>query len=109
MQKLLVGFLFILAAPCFAVVPPSAGQNAADDLGALKQKMDASKGTVDRETLPGAAIYHARCQQCHEGQASKAPSRTFVEMMTPESIYRALSQGIMQTMAAGLSDADERN
>ena len=109
MEKLLLGLLLTLAAPAFAVVPQSSGPNAAEDLGALKQKMDASKGKVDRETLPGAAIYHARCQHCHEGQAAKAPSRTFVEMMTPESIYGALSQGIMKTMAAGLSDADERD
>jgi polyvinyl alcohol dehydrogenase (cytochrome) len=71
--------------------------------------MDASKAGVDREKLPGAAIYHSRCQHCHEGQAPKAPSRTFVEMMTPEAIHSALSAGIMRGQAAGLSDTDERH
>jgi polyvinyl alcohol dehydrogenase (cytochrome) len=82
---------------------------APDDLGALRQKMDSSKAGVDREQLPGAAIYHARCQHCHEGQIAKAPSRTFVELMTPEAIYRALSVGIMRIQTAGLNDADERH
>jgi len=53
------------------------------DMTSLRAKMDASKSAVDREQLPGAAVYHSRCQLCHEGQAPKAPSRTFIEMMTP--------------------------
>ena len=68
-----------------------------------------AKPAVDRETLPGAAIYHQRCQSCHEGQAPKAPSKTFVEMMSPESIHRALTVGIMQRQAAGLSEDDRRH
>ncbi len=74
------------------------------DMPSLRAKMDASKNAGDREQLPGAAVYHSRCQLCHEGQAPKAPSRTFIEMMTPESIHRALTVGIMQQQAAGLSD-----
>jgi polyvinyl alcohol dehydrogenase (cytochrome) len=79
------------------------------DLGVLKQKMDASKSGVDREGLPGAPIYHSRCQSCHEGQAPKAPSRTFVEMMAPEAIHRALTIGVMRRQATGLTDADARH
>jgi polyvinyl alcohol dehydrogenase (cytochrome) len=91
-----------------AAAPPSADGRAGDVSG-LREKMDASKAPADRESLPGAAIYHGRCQFCHEGQASKAPSRTFLEMMAPESIYRAVSVGIMQRQAAGLTDADKRH
>ena len=71
--------------------------------------MDPTKTGVDREKLPGAALYHQRCQHCHEGQIAKAPSRTFIELMTPEAIHRALSVGIMRTQTAGLSDEDERH
>lgn len=78
------------------------------DMTSLRAKMDASKSAVDREQLPGAAVYHSRCQLCHEGQAPKAPSRTFIEMMTPESIHRALTVGIMQQQSAGLSDDAKR-
>ena len=107
-QSLFALLLSLLAVTAGAVVPQSATPPASsDDFDALKQKMDASKGPTDRERLPGAAIYHERCQHCHEGQAPKAPSRTFVEMMTPESIRRALTVGIMQQQAAGLSDLDK--
>ena len=109
MHKLLLGVMLGTAVIPAGAVPPAAGGAPQDDLGALKQKMDASKAGIDREALPGAAIYHERCQHCHEGQAPKAPSRTFVEMMTPEAIYRALSAGIMQTQAAGLSEPDQRH
>lgn len=115
-HKMSLGLLLCGAAlSAAAVTPPArpapqpAAGAAASDLNALKQKMDASKAGVDREKLPGAAIYHQRCQHCHEGQAAKAPSRTFVEMMTPEAIYGALSGGIMRGQASGLSDADERH
>ncbi len=64
---------------------------------------------ADHEAMPGAAVYHARCQACHEGQAPKAPARTFIEMLTPEAIHQALSVGIMQQQAAGLSDDDKRH
>jgi polyvinyl alcohol dehydrogenase (cytochrome) len=93
-----------------APAPGDAGTGtSAEDLTALREKMDASKSGGNRERLPGAAIYHQRCQLCHEGQVPKAPSRTFIEMMTPEAIHRALSVGIMQQQAAGLSDADKRH
>jgi polyvinyl alcohol dehydrogenase (cytochrome) len=92
-----------------SAVPPPSADGEAKEVAGLREKMDASKTAVDREQLPGAAIYHQRCQFCHEGQASKAPSRTFLEMMAAESIYRALSVGIMQGQAAGLADDDKRH
>jgi polyvinyl alcohol dehydrogenase (cytochrome) len=134
MGKVLAALIFgIVALPAGAVVPASvaapasaaAPANAAapggappsvsgtgapsGDLSALRDKMDASKTGADREKLPGAAVYHGLCQHCHEGQAPKAPSRTFIEMMTPEAIDRALTVGIMKAQAAALTDADKRN
>src|SRR5882672_4025532 len=100
------------AVPLPPPVPAPSGTDAgtgAKDLTALREKMDASKSGGDRERLPGAAIYTQRCRLCHEGQVPKAPSRTFIEMMTPEAIHRALSVGIMQQQAAGLSDPDKRH
>ena len=109
MKDMYLGLLLCAAGVPAAAVPPPGSNVAPDDLLALKQKMDASKTDIDREKLPGAAIYRERCQRCHEGQAAKAPSRTFVEMMTPEAIHRALAAGIMRRQAAGLSDADDRH
>jgi polyvinyl alcohol dehydrogenase (cytochrome) len=88
---------------------PSSGATGGDEFSTLRDKMDASKSGVDRETLPGAVVYHRVCQSCHEGQALKAPARTFLEMMTPEAIDRALTIGIMQQQAASLSADDKRN
>lgn len=109
MNKLLFAVILGLCALRAAAAVPETNQAPPSDLNALRQKMDASKSSTDRERLPGATIYHGRCQVCHEGQAPKAPSRTFIEMMTPEAIHRALSVGIMRTQAAGLSDEDERH
>jgi cytochrome c5 len=62
-----------------APAPGDAGTGtSAEDLTALREKMDASKSGGNRERLPGAAIYTQRCQLCHEGQVPKAPSRTFI-------------------------------
>ena len=110
-NALVIGLLVILAEIAHAVPPPAPSSHAAggDEFSTLHDKMDASKSGIDRETLPGAAVYHRVCQQCHEGQALKAPARTFIEMMPPESIVRALTVGIMQQQAAGLSDQDKRD
>jgi polyvinyl alcohol dehydrogenase (cytochrome) len=110
MTRILLSVLgLLLSVPAAAAVSAPAPTPGKQAMSALEAKMDASKQAVDRETLPGAAIYHARCQMCHEGQAPRAPSRTFIEMMSPESIHRALTAGIMQRQAAGLSDEDRRH
>jgi len=90
-------------AECVAIDAPNA------KITELRAKMVAPKVGTDPESMPGAAIYHRVCQQCHEGQAPKAPARTIVGMMTPEAIDRALTVGIMREQAASLSDADKRN
>ena len=92
-----------LGAGAIGVSPAPSGA-AAD----LKTAMDATK-PVDREAMPGAAVYHGVCETCHAGQAPKAPAKTFIEMLTPEAIHRALSVGIMKQQAAALSDTDKRN
>jgi polyvinyl alcohol dehydrogenase (cytochrome) len=110
-NALAITLLVIFAQIALAVPPPATPGHGAggDEFSSLHDKMDASKSGIDRETLPGAAIYHRVCQQCHEGQALKAPARTFIEMMPPETIVRALTVGIMQQQASGLSDQDKRD
>jgi polyvinyl alcohol dehydrogenase (cytochrome) len=101
--------LLCVAMTASAIPPAPPAGGGSGDLDALRDKMDAAKSGVDRETLPGAAVYHGICQNCHEGQAPKAPSRTFLQMMTPEAIDRALTVGIMKQQGAALSVADKRN
>lgn len=69
---------------------------------------DSTAAPPDPEKLPGAAVYRSTCSACHEGQAAKAPSRTFLQMMPPEAIYDSLAVGIMAPIAKHLSD-DEKH
>src|SRR5690242_11218348 len=101
---LLLAFLLFAFLPVAAsTAPPSS-----EELEKFRASMEA-KASVDRESLPGATVYRARCQMCHEGQAPKAPAKTFVQLMRPEAIYDALTAGIMQAQAAGLSDDDRKH
>lgn len=70
---------------------------------------DAPAAPPDPEKLPGAPVYKAVCSSCHEGQAAKAPSRTFLQMMPPEAIYDALDTGIMAPIAKNLSDEEKHH
>ena len=109
MRMLLLALMLNVLPPAaiLAAVPPPANAPP-QDLDALRDKMDASKAAGDREKLPGAAVYREHCRICHEGQAPKAPSRTFLQMMTPEAIDRALTVGIMQRQAATLTADDKK-
>jgi polyvinyl alcohol dehydrogenase (cytochrome) len=108
MRTLLAALMLnVIAQTAVLAAVPSPPDPPPQNLDSLRDKMDASKPAVDRETLPGAAVYRAHCQICHEGQAPKAPSRTFLQMMTPEAIDRALSTGIMQRQAATLTADDK--
>jgi polyvinyl alcohol dehydrogenase (cytochrome) len=86
-----------------AVSPPPP-----DDLSDIKAKMNASQ-TGDPEQKPGAAVYREHCAQCHEGQAQKAPTKTFLSLMSPEAIYDALALGIMRPMAARMNDEQKHH
>jgi polyvinyl alcohol dehydrogenase (cytochrome) len=53
----------------------------------------------------GEKVYAERCAQCHEGGVPKAPHKMFLQMMATDAIHRALTTGIMQQQATGLSEA----
>jgi polyvinyl alcohol dehydrogenase (cytochrome) len=48
----------------------------------------------------GAEIYGGSCGGCHEQGLNRAPQRFMISQMTPESIRRALTEGVMRGMAA---------
>lgn len=56
----------------------------------------------------GRALYEAHCESCHGGGVSKAPQMSLLEIMSPQSILRAMQSGVMQTQAAGMSEAEQR-
>ncbi len=63
----------------------------------------------DRDALPGKQLYTKNCAGCHEAQVYKAPHTTWLELMSPPVLYRAITQGIMQAQAAHLPDSDKRH
>jgi len=63
----------------------------------------------DRDALPGKALYIENCAGCHEAQVYKAPHTTWLELMSPQVMYRSLTDGIMQSQAAHLSDVDKQH
>lgn len=58
----------------------------------------------------GGEVYNGLCGTCHEKGLNRAPQRAMLSLMTPESIYRALTTGVMkeQAEAAELTDDDKK-
>ena len=63
----------------------------------------------DRDALPGKPLYIEHCAGCHEAQVYKAPHTTWLELMSPQVLYRSITEGIMQSQAAHLSDEDKQH
>ncbi len=57
---------------------------------------------------PGAEVYGAVCASCHDEGLDHAPHRSMLRLMSPDSIFTALSQGTMRPQAEGLSDEQMR-
>ena len=55
----------------------------------------------------GGQLYNKACAACHEQGLDRAPHRSMLLLMSPYSIYRAMSEGVMQVQSAGFSDADK--
>ncbi len=58
----------------------------------------------------GGEVYNGLCAACHDTGLNRAPQRAMLSLMTPESIYRALTAGVMkeQAEAAELTDDDKK-
>jgi polyvinyl alcohol dehydrogenase (cytochrome) len=54
-----------------------------------------------------AQSFAEHCAVCHDG-AGPAPSPSKLRQLSPESVYAALTSGIMRTQAQDLSDAEKR-
>jgi polyvinyl alcohol dehydrogenase (cytochrome) len=65
---------------------------------AAAQNDDAAAGS-------GQALYRARCASCHDGGASRAPSRAAIDEMSQENIRFALTKGSMSEQGATLTTA----
>jgi polyvinyl alcohol dehydrogenase (cytochrome) len=61
----------------------------------------------------GEELFNTRCAACHLNPDpvvnAHAPSKEDIARFTPNSVYSALSEGLMRLQATGLSDGDMRN
>ena len=78
-------------------------------LGAMDEQYAWVGDLGDRDALPGKQLYIENCAGCHEAQVYKAPHTTWLELMSPQVLYRSITEGIMQSQAAHLSDGDKQH
>jgi len=83
----------VLAAFCLAVASQ-----------AVAVQVEAVSGTDNSDLHPGQAVYDSVCATCHEAGVPRAPSQKMLFFVAPQAIYRALTEGVMQPMAASLND-----
>ncbi|HEY1091674.1 MAG TPA: PQQ-binding-like beta-propeller repeat protein, partial [Burkholderiaceae bacterium] len=57
--------------------------------------------------IDAEAVFKAHCAVCHEPAVNRAPSRDELRTRTVQDVFEALTNGVMQPMAANLS-ADEK-
>ncbi len=85
-----------------AVAAPTGGEASADAY------RDANGNISEATRAKGENVYNGLCVACHQTGVNRAPQRFILEQTAPESIYRALTKGVMQEQAAGLSDDDKK-
>lgn len=51
----------------------------------------------------GESIYEQRCAACHDNPVNRIPPKIVIGMLPPDTVVTALTQGKMQSMAAGLT------
>jgi len=56
----------------------------------------------------GSKVFSDVCAACHVSGVGHAPSVYILKIMTPESIYNALTNGAMRVQAQNLADADKK-
>jgi len=87
--------------------PDSDDGEIGDTPGALSEEELSSDFSMANATSHGGQIYTRVCATCHERGLNRAPQRAMLLLMSPESIYRAMTKGVMRAQAVGLSDADK--
>jgi polyvinyl alcohol dehydrogenase (cytochrome) len=99
-MKLHVFALFgaILAVGCTEAEPPTQPTDQSQPAEAQPE-----------EAHPGQAIYDGTCASCHDNVMPRTPHKALLTRMTADSVYNALTVGMMQENAADLSDDEKRS
>ena len=60
-------------------------------------------------TAQGQVVYQGHCSQCHDTGAVHAPSRQSLQLVSPETVFGALSAGgVMAGPGSSLTDDQKR-
>lgn len=96
LRKLLCTAVAALLVGCFAWVVPAFGQ------------LKGGGGVLP--VAPGEAVFYKACAQCHAGPhpASRAPNLQSLQQLPPETIYSAVTTGVMAPAAKNLTNAEKR-
>jgi polyvinyl alcohol dehydrogenase (cytochrome) len=65
-----------------------------------------SGATAAAVVAHGETLFKARCASCHDPAIERAPPKVALARRFPDDIATALKTGVMQPMAAGLTDQD---
>lgn len=63
---------------------------------------------LSNEYFLGEELYKDNCAYCHEGGIPKAPHRDWLAKMSPDTVLRALNEGVMKRVAESLSLQERR-
>jgi polyvinyl alcohol dehydrogenase (cytochrome) len=100
---MLRGLMVLAAAAGWAAV-------AASSLSAASPVAVSADVLAPRKANPafsaGQRIFQEHCASCHESGASRAPLLSFLQDFAPQSVYRALTEGVMRPQGAQLSDRE---
>lgn len=96
--------LAALLAPSCAVSAQGVGASGAGFAAREQGRIDEMRGrAVGVGGHPGAAVYERHCAECHSAAVPRAPDKSFLEMLPGDLILRALNEGVMRSVAAGLT------
>jgi polyvinyl alcohol dehydrogenase (cytochrome) len=79
--------------------------------GALAQQQATERRATSAEAAAavvahGETLFKTRCASCHDPAVDRAPPKLALTRHFPDDLAATLKTGVMQPMAAGLSDAD---
>ncbi len=72
----------------------------------LLEAVNGSPALIGESFAIGQRVFKANCAGCHEGSTSRAPQPAVLRNMRPETILRALNEGVMKPMAGSLSEGE---
>lgn len=101
----LLPIALLMLAPLMAVAAPVNGP--IDETAKSDSYKDITANLSPEIAARGEAVYNGLCINCHEHGLNRAPQRFIMQFMTPESILKAMTDGVMRNQTAHLSLQDK--